>query len=72
MENTGCIIARPINGISLNGCEYLLDQSGEIQIFRDKNSAVDFLTQHGYTVDDLDYLRFLDYQKFQNNIFEDL
>ncbi len=42
-------IGRPINGISLNGLEYLLDESGEHdRIFPSKEVAKQFLLDTDY------------------------
>lgn len=40
-------IQRAINGISLNGNESLLDEDGEIKLFRDKQEAYTFLRENG-------------------------
>ncbi len=37
------VIGRPINGISLNGLEYLLDETGEYKQFGSKEEAKTFL-----------------------------
>lgn len=47
-----CVIARPINGISLNGLEYVLDEFGEVKRFETRCDAVDFLKGHGYILDE--------------------
>lgn len=52
------IIGRPINGISLNGLEYLLTEDGDKEMeFKDKDSAKQFLRENGHedwTDDDLE------------------
>lgn len=43
------IIGRPINGISLNGNEYLLNEEGTKELeFVDKETAKNFLRENGY------------------------
>jgi hypothetical protein len=37
------IIGRPINGISINGLEYVLDEHNEVKEFASKKEAVQFL-----------------------------
>lgn len=41
------IIGRPINGISINGDEYLLDDDNNLMEFESKKAAQDFLKKHG-------------------------
>ena len=44
------IIGRPIEGISLNGLEYLMTEDGEKEKeFKDKESAKKFLRENGHT-----------------------
>jgi len=53
------IVGRPINGISLNGLEYILDDEGEIRYFDSVEEAKQLLREHGYDEDDMeDYLVF--------------
>lgn len=40
-------IARPINGISLNGREYVLDNGNNLMLFQSEQDAVNFLLSHG-------------------------
>jgi hypothetical protein len=40
------IIGRPINGISINGLEWLLTDSGDVMKFINEESAHDFLIEH--------------------------
>jgi hypothetical protein len=49
------IIGRPINGISINGLEYALDEHGKVKEFADKKEAVQFLKDNGFPDKDLDY-----------------
>lgn len=53
------IVGRPINGISLNGLEYILDDEGEIRYFDSVDEAKTLLREHGYDDEDFDdYLVF--------------
>ena len=50
-------VGRPINGISINGCEWLLDDDGNLKVFTEENIAVQFLKEHGISDDELeDYI----------------
>lgn len=54
------IIGRPINGISINGLEYLLDCEDEVMIFDSEEDAKKYLSdQTGYTDEDFDDLEFI-------------
>ena len=58
------VIGRPINGISLNGLEYLLNENGDYKEFNSKEEAKTFLNsmfEEPLTDDDLeDSFMFLD------------
>ena len=50
-------IARAINGISINGLEYLLQPNDDLMLFKTEESAVEFLLNNGlnpedYTIED--------------------
>lgn len=51
-------VGRPINGISINGNEWLLDDDDKLQVFPDKSAAVQFLKDHGVSDDEMDYFTF--------------
>lgn len=54
-------VARPINGITLNGgVEYLLDESGEIRVFHNQPEAEKFLLANGFVSEDLEFLYFVE------------
>lgn len=53
-ESVGVIIGRPINGISLNGNEYVEDDAGQLMVFPSEDAARDFLKAHGVTDDDIE------------------
>ena len=42
-------VSRPINGITLNGDEFLLDETGEVMFFADKTAAINWLHEQGVT-----------------------
>ena len=55
----GVCIARPINGITLNGLEWLyMDDNVNIRLFPDKEKAIEFLMEHGCTEQDIRGFRF--------------
>jgi len=45
------IVGRPIEGISINGDEWLLDDDGEVMEFETHEEAVKFLGVHGIDLD---------------------
>lgn len=51
-------VGRPINGISINGLEYLLDDDGNIRLFSNENEAKDWLTSQGFSMDEIDWMIF--------------
>ena len=54
------IIARPINGISLNGNEYLLGNNGKVLKFDSVQIAKDFLTENNISTDELSNFYFVE------------
>lgn len=49
------VIGRHINGISLNGLEYLVDSiTGERVLFESEENAINFLKEMGYTTEQID------------------
>ena len=46
-------IGRPINGISINGLEYLLDDNGELVLFDLPDQAEKFLKEHNIDLEDV-------------------
>jgi hypothetical protein len=46
-------ISRPINGISINGDEYALDENGNALAFDTVKEAVNFLADNNFTINDL-------------------
>ena len=55
---TKIFVGRYINGITLNGLEYLLDDKGEIRLFVDENQVLEFLKQNGFSDADIEDLVF--------------
>lgn len=55
---SGIIVGRPINGISLNGDEYLLDGNGKDIIFSTIAEAKPYLQKSGITsFDSLNFIK---------------
>ena len=52
------IVGRAINGISLNGLEYILNDDGSVMQFESQDAAKEFLKGHGYRKNDLENLIF--------------
>ena len=48
------LIGRPINGVSLNGNEYVLGDNGKPRVFSDMVSAKQFLAEKGLTELDIE------------------
>lgn len=48
------LIKRPINGITINGFEYVLDDKGNEIAFDTLEDAKVFLAQHGYNESTID------------------
>jgi len=56
-----CVVARAINGISLNGYEFVLhNDDGQISIFSSKTVAIKWLIEHGVQSEDMDCFMFFD------------
>ena len=53
------IVGRPINGITLNDLEYLLDESGDIMKFKSKEHAISYLKKQGASDDEIYYMSFI-------------
>ncbi len=51
-QSSHIVIARAIEGISINGKEYLLDDDGNAMEFADKQAAKDFLRENGCDLTD--------------------
>ena len=48
------LIGRPINGVSLNGNEYVIGDDGKPRVFTDMVSAKQFLAEKGLTELDIE------------------
>jgi hypothetical protein len=57
---TGVVVARPINGITINGLEYLLDDDGKPIVFAGQQEAEAFLLSLGMSEDDMKNMHFID------------
>ncbi len=55
-------IARPINGVTINGNEYVLNENNEVMTFDTKKEAQDFLLENGITRDELPSLDIVEYE----------
>lgn len=54
-------VARPVNGITLNGdLEFLLDDSGKVQIFDSEEQAREFLIAAGIGPEELRHMIFIE------------
>ena len=54
------LVGRAINGITINGLEYLLSEDGAEPLrFNDVHEAELFLKDHGLTDEDIECLRFV-------------
>ncbi len=51
-------VGRPINGITINGLEYLLDDEGDLMTFESEQKAKEFLAEKGYTEEDMYWMVF--------------
>lgn len=47
-------IGRPIEGVTLNGNEYVLDGDGELMTFDSEDDALGFLKANGFTGGDIE------------------
>ena len=54
----GIIVGRHINGITLNPLEYVLNEDGSLMVFETEDKAKDFLREHGFDDEDMEYLVF--------------
>lgn len=51
-------VGRPINGISINPLEYLLDDDGNVMLFGDENEATNYLLSKGYEAENIYWMTF--------------
>ena len=55
------VVARPVNGITLNGeLEFLLDDSGAIRVFYSPEQARSLLTTTGIEPEELRHMKFME------------
>lgn len=55
------IIGRPVNGIYINGFEYVLGDAGKVMEFASKDAAVEFLTNHGFSEKEISELEIIEW-----------
>lgn len=68
-----CVIARHIEGITLNDYEFVLDEQGEVKVFSCKCKALAYLKDNGATDEDIYYLRFFNAEKLlSEDIYEEV
>ena len=48
------VIGRPINGVWINGLEYVLNDDGSIRMWESHDSAETFLMTHGETKESIE------------------
>lgn len=51
-------ISKPINGITINGDVFLLDENNEVILFPDKTAALDWLHKRGVTNEEIEGFNF--------------
>ncbi len=61
-------ISRPINGISINGDEFLLDENNEVLLFEDETAAINWLNEHGVTDKEIEGFNFNDEDELADEI----
>lgn len=52
------IVGRPINGISINGLEWLMDDEDKVLIFDGEDAAKEYLGERGFTDEDFEEVVF--------------
>lgn len=64
------IIGRPINGISINGLEYVCDKDGFTIVFESEEKAKSFLHINGVTDKDIEMagIIFEEYEEAEDNV----
>ena len=55
--NMSVTIGRSQEGITINDLEFILDENGEVKMFKTKESAIKFLSENGvYEIDNLTFI----------------
>lgn len=57
-ECMGVVVGRHINGITINPLEYLLDDMGELIVFRSEERAKEYFKGQGWTEEQIYWLVF--------------
>ena len=52
------IIGKPINGVTINGCEWLIDSNNDYMRFNSIEEAQIFLFDNGYNEKEIEYFNF--------------
>lgn len=60
-------ISRPINGISINGDEVLLDDNNELLFFEDETAAINWLHERGVTDKEIEGFNFNNEDESEND-----
>ena len=55
----GVAIGRPVNGITINPLEYILDENQMPRIFESKEDAIEFLKSHDLSDEYIEELTFV-------------
>ena len=63
-------IARPINGVTINGNEYVLNDSNEIMVFNAKKTCLEFIKKYIDSNNSIDYLFAYEERIWKNFITE--
>lgn len=64
MNNKNYCVTRPFDGITINTeVEYLLDDNGDVMLFDSTKKAKSFLLSHGFTEEDLGFVRIEKYEE---------
>ena len=60
-------VSRPINGISLNGDEVLLDDTNELLLFENETTAINWLRERGVTDEEIEGFNFNDEEDLKDD-----
>ena len=60
-------VSRPINGISINGDEVLLDENNELLLFEDETAAINWLYERGVTDKEIGGFNFNDEDELEDD-----
>ena len=60
-------VSRPINGISINGDEVLLDDNNELLLFEDETAAIKWLRERGVSDEEIEGFNFNDEDELEDD-----